>query len=149
MFSFLFVISSVASLAANLQPVGEFLSALPANEKRCFAWKADDTAPIKTLTAEVFRDDSTPGYPTFGIELKTQLKAQKKTFSTYFLCDEKSADCTVECDGGEILARASRNSLEIETEGFVLSGSCDGSNTVKFPGQKNRKLVFDLPVNCQ
>lgn len=134
--------------SGTLVPAQELFSRMAPNSKRCFQAKLDPSSPLETATAQLFRDDSSPDYPTYGLELKSQLKSQKKVFSTFFLCSEESAECSVECDGGSVEVFGKDRELEIRSKGFVLSGSCDGSNTVTFPGKKNQTIHFQELDSC-
>ncbi len=134
--------------ASTLVPAPELFARMAPNTKRCFEARLEASSPLEAVTAQLFRDDSTPEYPTFGLELKTQLKSQKKFFSTFFLCSEDSAECSVECDGGLVELFGKDQELEVRSKGFVLSGSCDGSNTVTFPGKKNQTLHFQELAVC-
>jgi hypothetical protein len=148
-----FSLSAFANPPA-LESISKLFEGMPANSNLCFGREYSEShlesrpqQKVKLMRAKLVRDDSTPDFPSRVLETEIVLTGeenQNRIFRTYFLCLENSEKCTVECDGGSILALGNPQTLRVENLGFLLAGNCGNGKEKKLVPSKNGDDVFSL-----
>lgn len=85
------------------------------------------------------------------LELEVTLKGEEhayKNYRAFFICDEQSDICSIECDGGRVQARVSDGgNFYIVNFGFVLQGGCgaeEGSNDIFLKPTPRADDLFEM-----